>query len=363
MLAHELRNPLAPLSNAVQAIRRREPGDEHTLSVATKILERQIRQMSRLVNDLLDASRISRGRIELRRARIALLPVMEEAIETVRPLVARCEHTLTTALPPEGLYVDGDAGRLAQVIGNLIANAAKFTDKGGRIWVSAQREGDEAVIRVRDNGIGIAPEHLSTLFDMFVQVDTTIERSRDGLGIGLTLVKRLVELHGGTVQVHSAGLGCGSEFTVRLAAAPAAVESREADRGAPVAVDSTARRVLIVDDSRDAAESLAMLLEFEGHEIHKAHDGADAVTIAERVRPDVVLMDIGLPILNGYEACRRIRDQAWGAPIVMVAITGWGQEEDREQSRQAGFDLHLVKPVDHDELLRVVGSARPHASA
>jgi CheY-like chemotaxis protein/two-component sensor histidine kinase len=363
MLAHELRNPLAPLSNAVQAIRRREPGDEHTVSVATEILDRQIRQMSRLVNDLLDASRISRGRIELRRARIALRPVIEEAIETVRPLVARFEHTLTTTLPPEGLYVDGDAGRLAQVIGNLIANAAKFTDKGGRIWLSAGREGDEAVIRVRDNGIGIAPEHLHTLFDMFVQVDTAVERSRDGLGIGLTLVKRLVELHGGTVAVHSAGPGCGSEFTVRLAAAPAAAESRQADRGAPAAVDSIARRVLVVDDNRDAAESLAMLLEFEGHELHKAHDGADAVTLAERVRPDIVLMDIGLPILNGYEVCRRIRDQAWGAPIVMVAITGWGQEEDREQSRQAGFDLHLVKPVDHDELLRVVGSARPHASA
>jgi PAS domain S-box-containing protein len=363
MLAHELRNPLAPLSNAVQAIRRREPGDEHTVSVATEILERQIKQMSRLVNDLLDASRISRGSIELRRARIALRPVIEEAVETVRPLVARSAHTLTMTLPPEELYVDGDAGRLAQVVGNLLANAAKFTDKGGCIWLSAQREGDEAVIRVRDNGIGIAPDHLPRLFDMFVQVDTAVERSRDGLGIGLALVKRLVQLHGGTVQVHSAGPGCGSEFTVRLAAAPAAAESPQADKPAPAAADSIARRVLVVDDNQDAAESLAMLLEFEGHEIHKAHDGADAVTTAERVRPDIVLMDIGLPILNGYEACRRIRDHAWGAPIVMVAITGWGQEGDREQSRLAGFDLHLVKPVDHDELLRVVGSARPHASA
>jgi CheY-like chemotaxis protein len=245
----------------------------------------------------------------------------------------------------------------------LTANAAKFTDKGGCIWLSAEREGDEAVIRVRDNGIGIAPEHLQKLFEMFVQVDTAIERSRDGLGIGLTLVKTLVELHGGTVEVHSAGPGCGSEFIVRLATVPAAAESREIDQRAPAAGDAIVRRVLVVDDSVDAAESLAMLLAFEGHETHKAHDGAAAVRTAERVRPDVVLMDIGLPVLNGYEACRRIRGHAWGAPIVMVAITGWGQEEDREQSKAAGFDVHLVKPVDHNELLRVVGSPQPRASA
>ena len=363
MLAHELRNPLAPLSNAVHAIRRREPGDEHTVTVAADILDRQIRQMSRLVNDLLDASRISRGKIELRRARVALRPIVEEAIETVRPLLAKFEHALTTTLPPETLYVYADAGRLSQVVGNLLANAAKFTDRGGRVWLSAEREGDEAVIRVRDDGIGIAPEHLQTLFDMFVQVDTAIERSRDGLGIGLTLVKTLVELHGGTVQVHSAGPGCGSEFTLRLAAVSAGAESPEVERRAPAASDLIARRVLVVDDSVDAAESLAMLLEFEGHEIHKAHDGADAVKTAERLRPDIVLMDIGLPVLNGYEACRRIRSQAWGEAIVMVAITGWGQEEDREQSEAAGFDLHLVKPVDHDELLRVVASARSRTSA
>jgi PAS domain S-box-containing protein len=363
MLAHELRNPLAPLSNAVQAIRRRQPGDEHTLTVATDILDRQIRQMSRLVNDLLDASRVSRGKIELRCTRVALRPIIEEAIETVRPLLARFEHTLTTTLPPEALYVDGDAGRLSQVIGNLLANAAKFTDKAGRIWLSAEREGDEAVIRVRDDGIGIAPEHLQTLFDMFVQVDTAIERSRDGLGIGLTLVKTLVELHGGTVQVHSAGPGCGSEFTVRLAAVSAGADSPEVERRAPALGDSSARRVLIVDDSVDAAESLAMLLAFEGHEIHTAHDGADAVRTAERLRPDIVLMDIGLPILNGYEACRRIRSQPWGAAITMVAITGWGQEDDHEQFAAVGFDLHLVKPVDHDELLRVVASARSRTSA
>jgi PAS domain S-box-containing protein len=362
MLAHELRNPLAPLSHAVEAIQRREPGDEKTVTIAADILERQIRQMARLVNDLLDASRISRNTIELRRARIALGPVVEEGIETVRPLLTRLEHTLTISIPTEPLYVDGDAGRLSQVIGNLLSNAAKFTDKGGSIQLSVFREGEEAVIQVRDNGIGIAPEHLGTLFDLFVQVDTSIERSRDGLGIGLTLVKRLVELHGGTIQAHSDGPGRGSEFRVRLPLKLAAAESHKGDVPPPVAVGSAARRVLVVDDSHDAAESLAMLLEFEGHEIYKAHDGADAVRTAERVRPDVVLMDIGLPVLTGYEACRRIRTHAWGAPMVIVALTGWGQEDDRERALAAGFDLHLVKPVDHADLLRIVASARPRTS-
>jgi CheY-like chemotaxis protein/anti-sigma regulatory factor (Ser/Thr protein kinase) len=332
------------------------------VAAATEILDRQMRQMSRLVNDLLDVSRVSRGTIELRREPIALRAVVEAAVETVQPLVTGLDHTLTTTLPPESLYVDGDAGRLSQVIANLLTNAAKFTDRGGRIWLSAEREGDDAVIRVRDNGIGIAAEHLGTLFDLFVQVDTAIERSRDGLGIGLTLVRRLVELHGGTVHVHSAGPGRGSEFTVRLAVLPAPTESPATDAPAPAPVHAIARRVLVVDDSPDAAESLAMLVEFEGHEVYQAHDGAEAVRTAERVRPDIVLMDIGLPVLSGYEACRRLRAQAWGAAIVIVALTGWGQEEDRERSRAAGFDLHLVKPVDRDDLLRVVGSARPRAS-
>jgi CheY-like chemotaxis protein len=363
MLAHELRNPLAPLSNAVEAIRLREPGDEKTVTIAADILERQIRQMSRLVNDLLDASRISRSRIELRRARIAIRPVVDEAIETVRPLLTSLDHTLTTAIPSEPLYIDGDAGRLSQVIGNLLHNAAKFTDRGGSIQLSVSRERDEAVIRVRDNGIGIPAEHLGRLFDMFVQVDTSVERSRDGLGIGLTLVKRLVELHGGTIQAHSDGPGRGSEFTVRLALQQAVIDSHEVEVPPPAAAFTGPRRVLVVDDNHDAAESLAMLLGLEGHEICTAHDGADAVKTAERVRPDVVLMDIGLPIVNGYEACRQIRTHAWGTAMVMVALTGWGQEDDRERSRAAGFDRHLVKPVDHAELSRIVASARPHASA
>ena len=363
MLAHELRNPLAPITNAVRAIQLRQPGDEHTVQVAADLLDRQVRQVSRLVNDLLDISRISRGNIELRRARIALGPVVDEAIETVRPLLTRMGHVLTTALPPEPLYVDGDAGRLSQVIGNLLGNAGKFTDKGGRLSIAVTREHHQAVIRVRDNGIGIAPEHLGRLFEMFVQVDTSLERSRDGLGIGLTLVKTLVELHGGAIEARSDGLGRGSEFIIRLAALPAEAEPHTADVSPAAAAASGARRVLVVDDSHDAAESLAMLLEFEGHETHQAHDGADAVTAAERVRPDVVLMDISLPILNGYEACRRIRAHSWGEAMVLVAITGWGQEDDREQSRNAGFDRHLVKPIDHDELLQIITASRPHASA
>ena len=363
MLAHELRNPLAPLTNAVRAIQLREPGDEKTVEVATGMLKRQIRQMSRLVNDLLDLSRISRGTIELRKARIPLTSAIDEAMETVRPLLTRMDHTLTADLPPDPLYVDADAGRLSQIIGNLLGNAAKFTDKGGRIWLSARRENGQAVIRIRDNGIGIAPEHLGRLFDMFVQVDSSLERSRDGLGIGLTLVKTLVDLHGGSVDVRSDGLGHGSEFTVRLPALPALAATEPApERPAPPA-SSISRRVLIVDDSHDAAESMAMLLEFAGHHVFKAHDGADAVKTAERVRPDVVLMDIGLPILNGYEACRRIRSHPWGQSMLLVAITGWGQEDDREQSRDAGFDLHFVKPVDSDELLPILATGSPRASA
>ena len=362
MLAHELRNPLAPLSNAVRTIRQRQPGDEATIAAAADILERQIGQLSRLVNDLLDASRISRGKIELRRRRVALQPIVEEAIETTRPLVTGLGHTLTTALPPEPLYVDGDAGRLSQAVGNLLSNAAKFTERGGLIRLSVSREGDDAVIRVSDNGIGIAPEHIEAMFEPFTQIDTSIERSRDGLGIGLTLVKRLVELHGGTVTAHSAGSGRGSEFTIGLPVAPAPIAPDEGLVSA-VPADRAARRVLVVDDNVDAADSLAMLLEIDGHETFKAHNGIEAVKAAEHLRPDIVLMDIGLPMLNGYEACRRIREHDWSASMVIVAITGWGQEADRERSRAAGFDMHLVKPVDHAELLRIIGSTQPSRSA
>jgi two-component system, chemotaxis family, CheB/CheR fusion protein len=240
----------------------------------------------------------------------------------------------------------------------LLNNACKFTDKGGRVWLTIERDADRAVIRVRDTGIGIAADQLPRLFEMFVQVDTSLERSRDGLGLGLTLVKALVEMHGGTVEAYSDGLGRGTEFIVRLpllsaVAAPAPLPAAAKPTRTP------RRRVLIVDDNEDGAESLAMLLEFDGHETHQAHDGISAIDAAERLRPDVVLLDIGLPRLNGYEVCSRLRQTPWGKRLTIVALTGWGQEEDRDRSTDSGFDAHLVKPVDHDQLLQLIASAPP----
>ena len=354
MLAHELRNPLAPISNTVRALPL-AGRDTDTLRMASEMLQRQVGQMSRLVDDLLDMSRITRGKIELRKGRVELGPIVQQAVESVRGLYRSMDHELTVSLPPRPVHLEADPVRLAQVVGNLLSNAGKFTDKGGHVWLTVAEDGAQAIIRVRDNGIGIAAEHHPRLFDMFAQVDTSLERSRDGLGIGLTLVKTLVELHGGTVDVHSDGPGRGSEFTVRL---PVVVDApREASppaAGEPVPAAS--RRVLIVDDSEDGAESLAMLLEFGGHETHQAHDGLAALEAATRLRPDVVLLDIGLPGLNGYEVCRRIRQEPWGKQLLLVALTGWGQDEDRHRSREAGFDAHMVKPVDFDALLKLLAT-------
>jgi CheY-like chemotaxis protein len=260
------------------------------------------------------------------------------------------------------LPLDADPARLTQVVANLLNNACKFTDRGGRVSLHVEEENGLVAIRVRDSGIGIAAEHLPRLFDMFTQVDTSLERSRDGLGIGLTLVKTLVEMHGGTVAVRSEGVGHGSEFTVRLpiATLPAVATSRPVAREP---VSSIPRRILIVDDNEDGAESLAMLLELAGHETHQAHDGVSAIEAADRIRPDVVLLDIGLPGLNGYEVCRRIRSEPWGKDLVLVALTGWGQDEDRQQSRNAGFDEHMVKPVDHDVLQSFLASLPAARSA
>jgi PAS domain S-box-containing protein len=359
MLAHELRNPLAPISNATEALRR-AGGDAQAVRLASEMLERQVGQMSRLVDDLLDMSRITRGKIELRKGRVEIAPIVEHAVEAVRALYRTMNRELAVSMPTEPIALDADAARLTQVIGNLLSNACKFTDPGGHVWLTVERQGEHVVIRVRDDGIGMAEEHLSRIFDMFAQVDTSLERSRGGLGIGLTLVKTLVDMHGGAVTASSGGLGQGSEFSVRLPVAPSAPERLASDATADP-VQPAGRRVLIVDDSLDGAESLSILLQYSGHETHMAHDGIAALEAAERLRPDAVLLDIGLPRLNGYEVCKRIRQQPWGRAMTLVALTGWGQDEDRHRSREAGFDAHMVKPVDHEALATLLAAAPHHA--
>ncbi len=352
MLAHELRNPLAPISNAVQVLRR-GPGDAAAVRSASEMLGRQVGQMGRLVDDLLDMSRITRGKIELRTERIELGEVVQQAVDAARALYTSMHHELTISVPPEPVHLVADPARLTQIVGNLLNNAGKFTERGGHIWLTVERDSDQVVIRVRDNGIGIAAAQLPRIFEMFMQLDTSLERERGGLGIGLTLVKTLVEMHAGTVEARSDGPGRGSEFIVRL---PVFIETAQPVARAKVEAPAPTarRRVLIVDDNQDGAESLAMLLEIAGHETRTANDGLEAIEATERFRPDAVLLDIGLPKLNGYEVCRRIRQQPWGQRVLMVAVTGWGQEEDRHRSLEAGFDTHIVKPVDHDVLMRVL---------
>jgi signal transduction histidine kinase/CheY-like chemotaxis protein len=360
MLSHELRNPLAPISNAVQVLRAAGQGGD-TVSAASEMMDRQVRQMVRLVDDLLDVSRITRGVIELRKDRVELGSAVRQAVEAHRWLLESMGHALELALPAEPLDLHADRARIVQVLGNLIHNACKFTDRGGRIRVAAAREGGHAVIRVADTGVGIADADLARIFEMFVQLDRSLERSVGGLGIGLTLVKTLVESHGGTVEVRSDGPGRGAEFTVRLPLRPVAQAAAETTAAAPA--PPPARRILIVDDNHDSAESLAMMLALTGHETRTAHDGLAAVEAADAFRPDLMLLDIGLPKLDGYDVCRRIRDQEWGKDVVVVAVTGWGQDEDRERSRKAGFDTHFVKPVDPDALKRLIATARSRGPA
>ncbi len=379
MLAHELRNPLAPIRNAVQVLRL-TGGTEQTVQSVSEMMERQISQLVRLVDDLLDISRITTGKIELRRERIELASVVNHAVEACHSLYSSMDHELTVSLPPQPITLNADSTRLTQVVGNLLNNACKFTDKGGRIELAVCIEGPAthdksgengvsrmdhsntshtavlapvAVIRIRDNGIGIAADQLPRIFEMFVQVDTSLERSVSGLGIGLTLVKNLVEMHDGTITVQSAGVGNGSEFVVRLPIADFRLPNEEpgddANRQSKIESQKS-RRILVVDDNRDAAISLALLLKLAGNETQTRFDGRAAVEAAASFQPDVVLLDIGLPKLNGYEAARMIREQPQGKTIVLVALTGWGQAEDRRKSREAGFDGHMVKPVDLDAL-------------
>lgn len=351
LLAHELRNPLAPLRNAVGIIERAD-GDAQLVRDTSELMERQLSHMVRLIDDLLDISRLSRDKLELRRARVLLSDVVASAVETVRPMIAAAGHRLSVTLPAEPIYLDADLTRLSQVFGNLLGNSAKYTAHGGRILLAAERDGEWVRVSITDNGIGIPHESLPTVFEMFSQVDRTIERSTGGLGIGLALVQGLVRMHSGTVEVTSPGDGLGSTFTVRL---PVAAAPAPSVKGADASAEPRpARRVLVVDDNRDSAKTMAMMLRMHGDETGIAHDGLAAVEEAERMKPDVILMDVGMPRLNGYEATRRIRQQPWGRELTIIALTGWGQEGDRIASREAGCDGHLVKPVDFGELEQLV---------
>ncbi len=363
MLAHELRNPLAPIHNALQILRHTAGadgadgigrGDTKSRS-ATEIIERQVAQMVRLVDDLLEVSRVSRGKIELRLGRVEMGSVVHDAVETIRTSCESRSQELTISLPPQPIYLHADPARMAQVLGNLLSNACKFTDPGGHIWLTVEREGGQAVIRVRDNGIGIAARDLPRIFEMFTQIDASMERSAGGLGIGLSLVRTMVELHHGVIEAHSPGVGQGSEFVVHLPMDVHVSAATSPPQGSPSSETAvTPRRVLVVDDNRDSAESLAMLLSLDDHDVRTAHDGLEALDEAEAFRPDVVLLDIGLPKLNGYEVASRIREQPWGKNTILVAMTGWGQDQDRVHSANAGFNAHMVKPVDHGALKKLL---------
>ncbi len=351
VLSHELRNPLAALSGGLELLKL--TGREPVAAERSRaMMERQLKQMVRLVDDLLDVSRITTGKLELRKERVDLVAVLREAVEVSRPLIDHGGHELTITLPPGPVPLDADPVRLAQVFLNLLNNAAKYSERGGHIRLAVTRDGNEVVVSIRDTGIGIPAAHLTRVFEPFVQVDTSWQRAQGGLGIGLSLVKEFVGLHGGRVEAYSDGLGKGSEFVVRL---PAVVEPTAAQppRSSSEKPHGPHRRILVVDDNRDAAESLAMLLGILGHEVRTAHDGEAGVAAAE-FRPDLILMDLGMPTVDGYEAARRIRAEPWGGETFLVALTGWGADDDRRQTRDAGFDRHLVKPVALDALMKLI---------
>ncbi|HEY5102792.1 MAG TPA: ATP-binding protein [Steroidobacteraceae bacterium] len=359
-LAHEIRNPLAPIRNELE-IMRVARGNAEIIEHSRAVMERQLAHLVHLVDDLMDVSRITRGKLELRREKLSLDSALQAALETSRPLIEAAHHELVLDFPKEPLYVLGDLTRLAQIFSNLLNNAAKYTPPGGNIKLTATRINGEAVIEVRDSGVGIAAEALPDIFEMFAQANRERGLAHGGLGIGLALVHGLTEMHGGVVQAESDGAGLGSMFTVRL---PALEVDEPHTANAPLqGADAPVlrRRILVADDNRDAAESLAMLLTMLGHEVRAAHDGAEAVAEADEFRPDLILMDVGMPKLDGLQAATQIRSLPWGAAPVIVALTGWGQEADRKRSKDAGCDEHLVKPLDLERLTALLAqlTAKP----
>jgi len=362
MLSHELRNPLSAISSALHVLRLQD-NENPIQQRAMATMERQVGQLAHLVDDLLEVSRVITGRIQLQLERLDLRGIAEHAVEAVRPLIERRKHVLSVWLPAEPVWVQGDPTRLEQVIVNLLSNAAKYADEGGHVWLTVQQEDDEVEVRVRDTGLGIAPELLPRIFDLFTQAHRTLDRSEGGLGIGLSLVQKLVELHSGKVSAHSAGLGQGSEFIVRLPAlstagsliAPAPIE-----RGK---LSTQTARVLVVDDNVDVADMIVMLLQLFGHEAKAAYFGQSALETANEYKPDVVLLDIGLPDMNGYEVARHLRKHPQTERVGLIAMTGYGQDTDRQLSREAGIDLHLVKPVDPQKLqgLLETWAKQPHS--
>ena len=357
MLAHELRNPLAPIRTAVQLLRLKELTEHHRLR-ARDVIERQVEHLVNLIDDLLDVSRITRGMITLQLEPVLVGAIVARAVETARPAIDAHRHALELDLPDELISVEGDKTRLVQVIANILHNAAKFMDPGGRIRLSARRDGQQVVINVADTGIGIAPELIPKIFELFTQVHSKSERAQGGLGIGLALVRRLTEMHGGTVTVNSDGPGRGADFTVRLPVMSTPLAKLPSHRREPTTIPSIEpQRILVADDNHDAAEALALQLQLAGHDVRTAHDGVQALAVAGTFDPDIVLLDLGMPKMDGYEAAQQFRLRDKERRVTLIALTGWGQQQDRDRTSAAGFDAHLVKPVAEAQLFKALAAA------
>jgi PAS domain S-box-containing protein len=352
-LAHELRNPLAPIRNAVHLLKSGNPSSEN-LRAAREIIDRQVHHMVRLVDDLLDVSRITLGQVNLRNERVALRRVIDDAVEAAAPAIEAGDHRLVVDVPGAVLHLEGDGTRLSQVFQNLLDNAAKYTPPGGTITLRAEQRGDRLAVSVRDTGIGISPEAKARVFELFTRVHPSDRIKTSGLGIGLSLARKLIELHMGDIEVRSEGAGMGSEFIVTLPVAPAAQAPKLVSDSGAARTPGARRRIMVVDDNRDAAESLGMLLEMENCIVSVAFDGLQALATLEQFQPEIVLLDIGMPGMDGYELARRMRATSWGADLVLVALTGWGQADDKKRAMDAGFNEHLTKPVDPDLLARVI---------